>query len=83
MLTCKEATFFSSVKNFKKLKWIEYIQLQLHLMVCPGCKAFDKQSQIIDKSLFEFHQNTRLQSEEELSPEKKSEIKSTVKQHIN
>jgi len=81
MLTCKQATFFISIRNFQKLKLVKRLQLQLHLMACTGCRAFNQQNRIIDKTLLEFHQNTQLQSEEELSPEKKSYLKSTVNQH--
>jgi hypothetical protein len=38
--------------------------------------------QFLDKTLLEFHQNTQLLSEEELSPEKISQLKSTVNQCI-
>lgn len=82
MLTCKEATFLISTRNFKQLKWAQRLQLQLHLMACSACRVFEKQSKNIDKSILEFNQNTQLQSKEKLSPKKKSKIKSTVNQHI-
>jgi hypothetical protein len=80
MLTCKQATFFSSIKNFKKLKFIQRFQLKLHFMLCKSCHEFDHQSQIIDESLAGFHQNSNLQSEETLSKEKTLQIKETVNQ---
>lgn len=82
MLSCKQATFFSSVRNIQKLKPIRRIQLKLHLMTCPDCRKFDKQSLFIDQSLIEFHKNYYLLSEEKLSKEKKSQIKTVVNQEI-
>lgn len=82
MLTCKQATFFSSIRNIRKLKLVRHIQLKLHLMACPACREFDKQSLFIDQSLLEFHKNNHLQSEENLSKEKKSQIKIAVNQRI-
>lgn len=82
MLTCKQATFYSSTRNFQKLPFVRSIQLKLHLMMCEGCHKFDHQNQIIDQSMVDFHQNNNLQSEENLSPEKKSQIKYTVNQEI-
>ena len=83
MLTCKQATFFSSIKSFQKLKLIHRIQLKLHFMVCKDCHEFDHQSQLIDQSMADFHKNNQLRSEEILSEEKKSQIIHTVNQHIN
>jgi len=78
MLSCKQATFFSSIKSFRELKLVNKIQLKLHLMMCKNCAEFDKQSQIIDNSLHDFHSNKQLLSKESLSSEKIQGIKSTV-----
>lgn len=83
ILSCKKATFYSSIKNFKKLKLINRLQLKLHLILCKDCYEFDHQSQIIDQSLVDFHKNYKLQSEESLSKEKIIQIKSVVNQQIN
>ena len=82
MLTCKQATFLSSIRSFQKLKFVHRIQLKLHFMACKTCHDFDHQSQIIDRSMVNFYQNTNFQSEESLSEEKISQIKETVNQHI-
>ncbi len=83
ILSCWRATYFSSIKSFKKLNIVRRIQLKLHLSMCKDCHEFDHQSQLIDNSLSHLQNNGRLQSEETLSPEKISQIKSTVNQHIN
>ena len=83
ILSCWRATYFSSIKSFKKLNIVRRIQLWLHLSMCKNCHEFDHQSQLIDNSLSHLQNNGQLQSEETLSPEKISQIKSTVNQHIN
>lgn len=83
MLSCKQATFFSSIRNFKKLKLVQQIQLRLHFMACKSCNEFDKQSWIIDQTLIHFQKNEHLQSSENLSDEKILQIKYTVNQNIN
>jgi len=82
LLSCKEVTFFSSVRNFRRLKFVNRIQLKLHLILCKNCAEFDKQSRIIDKTLLEFQNNSQLLSEETLTLEKISQIKTSVNQCI-
>ena len=82
ILTCKEATFYSSIKSFKKLKLIHRIQLKFHFMVCKSCHDFDHQSKFIDSSLADYYKNGQLHSDEILSAEKKAQILSTVNQHV-
>ena len=82
MLTCKQATFISSNRRFKHINFTDQIKHKLHLMICEACRAFDKQSRIIDQSMDDIYQNNQLLSEENLSPEKKSQIKDTINQSI-
>jgi len=83
ILTCNKATYYSSIKNFKRLGLISRIQLKFHLLICTACHEFNQQSQIIDESMVDLFKNSKLQSEENLTEEKKSEIKSVVNQHID
>ncbi|NOR75285.1 MAG: hypothetical protein GQ525_09005 [Draconibacterium sp.] len=83
ILSCKQATFYSSIKNFKKINLIRRIQLKLHLLMCDSCHEFDHQSNIIDQSLVNFSKTNQIISEKNLSEEKKSQIKATVNQHLN
>lgn len=82
VLTCKQATYYSSIKSFRKLPFVRSVQLKMHLMMCESCHEFDHQSQIIDQSIVDLHKNHRFQSEEHISEDKKSQIKSTVNQLI-
>lgn len=82
MLTCKKASFYSSIKSYENLSRRQRIQLNTHLMMCAHCRRFNKQSELIDKNISRFSLNGR-QTEEHLSEEKKSEIKETVNRHLD
>jgi len=82
VLSCKKATFYSSIKNFKKLSWVRRLQLKLHFSMCDACHEFDHQSVLIDRSLEDLHKNKNLLSDAELSAEKKAAINSSVNQRI-
>lgn len=82
MLTCKKATFFSSIRNFKKLSAIQRFQLMLHLLVCPQCKEFDEQSDSIDKTIEKLYSSDNNHTEINLSEEKKSGLHKTVEQKL-
>ncbi len=51
-------------------------------MMCSGCKAFDQQSDLIDKSMEYFSTNDTHLSPLTLSKEKKAAIKKSVNQLI-
>lgn len=82
MLTCKKATFFSSIKNFKELSKTQRIQLKTHQFMCPHCRRFDQQSEIIDETIFRFAKNGQ-STTEKLSKQKKLEMKQSINQKLN
>jgi hypothetical protein len=82
MLTCKQATFFSSIRSFQQLKLVQRIQLKLHLLMCKNCHEFDHQSQIIDHSMSDIFDTANLRVDEKLSNEKISQLKEAVNQQI-
>lgn len=82
MLSCEQATFFSSVKNYRKLNLLNRIQLKLHLMVCKNCFEFDRQSQIIDDFIVDLQTNSEMLTVENLSNEKITGMKDLVNQVI-
>ena len=83
MLTCQKATFFSSIRNFKKLTFIDRFRLSLHFMACPFCREFDRQSKIIDKGIDKLYKPLLNGSTEHLSEIKKAEIFKTVNKHFS
>lgn len=82
VLSCWQATYYSSIKSFKKLNVVRRMQLWLHLNMCKDCHEFNHQSKLIDTSISHFQNNGQTFSEETLSTEKKSKFKSTINQHL-
>lgn len=54
MLSCKKATELVERKHENKLSLKESFQLNLHLLMCKTCNAYDKQSILLDKALSQF-----------------------------
>lgn len=81
-LSCWRATYFSSIKTFKKLSLPHRVQLWLHLNMCKDCHEFDQQSKLIDDSISHFQKFEPANYAETLSEEKKSSIKTAVNQAI-
>jgi hypothetical protein len=72
MLSCKKATELIEKKWVVKLSPIEKIQLTVHTSVCNACKTYEKQSEIIEKSI----EQLQLQKNKstQLPTEKKEQI---------
>ncbi len=51
MLSCKEATQLMSQKMDGKLSAMNRLSLELHLLLCNGCRNFDGQIQFIRKAV--------------------------------
>lgn len=47
MLTCKQATKLMSEKQDRVLSRPERFSLRIHLLMCAGCRNFDKQMNFI------------------------------------
>ena len=47
MLTCKNATKLISKSQERPLALKERISLRFHLLICSGCKNYDKQMKFI------------------------------------
>ncbi len=56
MLNCKHATMLMSQDMDKKLGALQRINLHFHLMMCGGCRNFNKQIMFLRKSCEEFPQ---------------------------
>ncbi len=58
MLNCKQATALMSQGMDKKLGLWRQTSLRIHLMVCDGCRNFNKQLQFLRAGLRRFpHRN--------------------------
>ncbi|MDE2260452.1 MAG: zf-HC2 domain-containing protein [Betaproteobacteria bacterium] len=56
MLNCKQATALMSLGMDKKLGVLQKTSLRLHLMMCEGCRNFNKQMQLLREGLRKFPQ---------------------------
>ncbi|MBK7570787.1 MAG: hypothetical protein IPI10_03875 [Bacteroidetes bacterium] len=48
MLSCKKASELIDKKSVVKLSLKENVMLKMHTSMCDGCKAYQKQSKILD-----------------------------------
>jgi hypothetical protein len=51
MLSCRKASELIDKKSLIKLSWKENLQLNMHTAMCDGCKAYEKQSHLLDNIL--------------------------------
>lgn len=51
MLSCQRATFLITRREYQKLSCKEKLQLNMHLMGCKFCHAFNTQNAIITSGL--------------------------------
>lgn len=68
MLSCRKASELIDKRSLIKLSWKENLRLNMHTAMCDGCKAYKKQSVILDNIL-----HKHIQSKDELkAPQKKN-----------
>jgi hypothetical protein len=51
MLNCKQATALMSQGMDKKLSVLQATSLRFHLMMCDGCRNFNKQMEFLRESI--------------------------------
>ena len=74
MLSCKKASELIDKQSVIKLSIKEKVMLYMHTSMCEGCKAYQKQSKLLD----EFLQN-HIQSNEANVPQiKNNELKQQI-----
>ena len=49
--SCKKASEMVEKRNLFGLSFLEKIKLKMHLSACKACKAYDKQSELIDQAI--------------------------------
>ena len=59
MLNCKQATALMSQRMDKDLGLRQKMGLQMHLMMCSGCRNFRKQMEFLRQSCLKFTQKER------------------------
>ncbi len=79
MLSCKKASELIDKKSLIKLSWKESLQLNMHTAMCDGCKAYEKQSLVLDNILHKHVQsNDESQVPQLENPDLKNKIKSKL-----
>ncbi len=56
MLNCRQATQLMSLRMDRKLGVRQKLGLRLHLMMCSGCRNFDRQMDFLRRGLRRFTQ---------------------------
>ncbi len=56
MMDCKQATRLMSQAQDRTLTFRERVNLKLHLLLCTGCKNYNKQMDFIRKTIQQFRQ---------------------------
>jgi predicted anti-sigma-YlaC factor YlaD len=51
MIDCKEAAYIIDSSPYKKTKFFKRIGLKFHLVMCPNCAKYQKDSQAVDHIL--------------------------------
>lgn len=54
MLSCKQATHIMSQQQDRTLSWRERLNLKMHLLLCSGCRQFDRQMDLIRQAMRRF-----------------------------
>lgn len=75
MLSCVKASELIDKKSLIKLSWKEKLQLNMHTAMCDGCKAYEKQSYLLDNML---HKHTHIHDESSVSQKVNTELKDKI-----
>lgn len=80
IISCKKATELIEKRNFIKLSAKEVVQLQMHKAICRGCRAYEKQSALLDGFLKKYICNSIPESvPQQINKELKQHIKLRLK----
>ena len=79
VLSCKTAAALIDKKLLFKLTWRENIQLHVHSAICDVCKAYQKQSKVLDSVL---HQHIGNTDDLKITLLKNDELKSKIKTNL-
>ena len=78
VFSCDRATFYITKREYQKLSCRENMQLNMHLIGCKFCRAFNKQNSIITQKLnmlkeepplIELSNSKRVEIQQALSPD--------------
>lgn len=70
MISCDESTNLISKKQDSRLNLLEKFQLWMHLMFCKFCRRYDKQIELIDRTI----KTVQMRTNKKLSVQDKENI---------
>ncbi len=76
-ISCCKASELVEKKNLSSLSVFEIIQLKVHEIICKGCKAYEKQSMLLEEGAKRILEKNN--KSHKLSKETKEEIISKIK----
>lgn len=79
LLSCKRASELIDKKSLIKLSWKENMQLHVHTAMCDGCKAYEKQSILLDSIL---HHQIQAKNETQVPQHNNKDLKDTIKSKL-
>ena len=65
MIDCKEAAYIIDTKAYKPIGILKKIRLRLHLVICPHCAKYEKDSKAVDHILRYVNQHAASLTQEE------------------
>jgi hypothetical protein len=77
-LCCKQATYLLLKKEEKSLSFKEEYALKFHMSICKLCKAFKKQSEMMNEAI-----NKNLQQMVLMSQKEKDNLKSLINNNLD
>ena len=79
MMNCKEATYLISRQQDEELPFTRDMALAAHLMMCPRCRQFKRQSKIIFNLLHQFSRKVSQEPVVVLSANQKKRILQNIR----
>lgn len=75
MISCKEATYLTGLKEEQRLSFVGKAKLSLHTSMCAVCKKFEEQTARIAR------ESKHIQAEEQLPAQTKERIEQFINKH--
>lgn len=67
VFSCRKATALMDKRSAMELSLKEKLQLKFHLSICKGCRAYEKQSVILQQILTRYTQKNALEEVQQLT----------------
>ena len=65
MIDCKEAAYIVDIKAYEPIGFVKKLRLKMHLVICPNCAKYQKDSKAVDHILRYVNQHSASLTSEE------------------